>query len=400
MLRRPACVLVAALVLVAPAWAAATPLAKRLARALATPHLESSRSAAIAVDLATGKVVFARHASLSLAPASTEKLTVTYAALARLGPAFRFTTEVLGEGTRVGRIWEGDVVLRGHGDPTLETFDLKRLAAQLKTLGIREITGSVVGDESFFDARRTVDGWKASFYLGESPPLSALAINRGRVKGIVSQDPALATTRRFREILVERGIAVGGGVQLRPAAPEAFPLAGVASEPLADILRFMDHESDNYTAEILLKELGAVVRGVGTSVAGAKVVVETLAEANVPLAGLRIVDGSGLSRSDRLTARALVAILRAAWLDPAIRATFVRALPVAGVNGTLKRRFRSGPAHWRVRAKTGTTEIACALAGYVGARYAFAVVQNGSPVWSWYAREAQDRFVETLAVED
>jgi D-alanyl-D-alanine carboxypeptidase/D-alanyl-D-alanine-endopeptidase (penicillin-binding protein 4) len=387
---------VAALVLAAPALAAA-PLAKKLARALASPHVEPSRSAAIALDLATGKVVFAHQAGLSLAPASNEKLAVTYAALVRLGPAFRFRTEVLGEGAREGRVWQGNLVLRGYGDPTLKTHGLKRLAAQLKTSGIRQVTGSVVGDESFFDSRRMVGGWKASFYVQESPPLSALAINRGRVKGMISDDPALATALRFRELLVERGIAVGGGVEMRAAAPEAFPLASLYSESLAEIVQFMNHESDNYTAELLLKELGAVVRAEGTSVSGAKVVVDALAAANVPLAGVRIVDGSGLSRSDRLTARALASILRAAWLDPALRTTFFRALPVAGVSGTLERRFERGPAYGLVRAKTGTTAIACSLAGYVGTRYVFAILQNGHPVWSWYAREAQDRFVETLA---
>ena len=383
--------------LAAPAWAA--PLAKRLAQALATPHVESSESAALAVDLTTGKVVFARHPGLALVPASNEKLAITYAALVRLGPAFRFRTEVLGEGKRDGHVWRGNLVLCGYGDPTLDTFGLKRLAAQLKTSGIRAVSGSVIGDESFFDARRMVDGWKASFFIQESPPLSALTINRGRIKGIVAEYPALATARRFREILEARGIDVAGGVELRPAAPDAFALASLYSEPLADIVRFMDHESDNFTAELLLKELGAVVVGKGTSSAGAKVVVQTLADANVPLAGVRIVDGSGLSSSDRLTVRALVGILRAAWLDPTIRMSIWRALPVAGVSGTLEHRLQRLPARGLVRAKTGTTNVSSSLSGFVGARYAFAVVQNGHPVWAWYAREAQDRFVEALAAE-
>jgi D-alanyl-D-alanine carboxypeptidase/D-alanyl-D-alanine-endopeptidase (penicillin-binding protein 4) len=244
-----------------------------------------------------------------------------------------------------------------------------------------------------------VAGGKLSFYIEESPPLSALTINRGRIKGIVADDPALATARRFRELLVARGISVAGGVEMRHAAADAFALATVYSDPLVDIVRFMDHESDNFTAELLLKELGAVVRGVGTSASGAKVVVETLAEAGIPIAGVRIVDGSGLSSLDRLTASALVGILRAAWVDRPVRVSLWRALPVAGVSGTLEHRLQRLPARGLVRAKTGTTNISSSLSGFVGGRFAFAVVQNGHPVWAWEAREAQDRFVETLAAE-
>jgi D-alanyl-D-alanine carboxypeptidase/D-alanyl-D-alanine-endopeptidase (penicillin-binding protein 4) len=112
---------------------------------------------------------------------------------------------------------------------------------------------------------------------------------------------------------------------------------------------------------------------------------------------VRIVDGSGLSGSDRLTARAVADLLADVWRDPALRRALWGALPVAGRNGTLANRLRKGPAHGVVRAKTGTTDEASALSGYVGDRYAFAVLQNGRPVsWTW-ARKAQDRFVTVLA---
>jgi D-alanyl-D-alanine carboxypeptidase/D-alanyl-D-alanine-endopeptidase (penicillin-binding protein 4) len=115
------------------------------------------------------------------------------------------------------------------------------------------------------------------------------------------------------------------------------------------------------------------------------------------LAGVRIVDGSGLSRLDRLTANAVAAILRAAWNDPAVRPAFIAGLPVAGVNGTLESRLRQPPARGRVLAKTGTTTDASALSGYVGSRFLFSVLQNGHPVSYWWARRAQDRFVQVLA---
>jgi D-alanyl-D-alanine carboxypeptidase/D-alanyl-D-alanine-endopeptidase (penicillin-binding protein 4) len=124
---------------------------------------------------------------------------------------------------------------------------------------------------------------------------------------------------------------------------------------------------------------------------------QTLAEAGVPMTGVRIVDGSGLSRLDRLTTNALGSLLKIAWADPAVRSALLAALPVAGVNGTLQHRLRKPPARGRVLAKTGTTDSASSLSGYVSDRYAFAVMQNGHPLSYWWARRAQDRFAQVLA---
>jgi PBP4 family serine-type D-alanyl-D-alanine carboxypeptidase len=159
----------------------------------------------------------------------------------------------------------------------------------------------------------------------------------------------------------------------------------------------MDRVSDNYTAELLLKELGAEVSGSGTSAAGAAVVRRDLHAAGIPLAGVRIVDGSGLSRADRATVRELTGILLALWRNPTYRTIVWRGLPVAGVDGTLQDRLTRGPAHRLVRAKTGTTDAASALSGFAGRRFAFAVLQNGDPVNWDAARAAQDRFVQALA---
>jgi D-alanyl-D-alanine carboxypeptidase/D-alanyl-D-alanine-endopeptidase (penicillin-binding protein 4) len=112
---------------------------------------------------------------------------------------------------------------------------------------------------------------------------------------------------------------------------------------------------------------------------------------------VRIADGSGLSRFDRFTARALAAILRTGADDPAISDPFLSSLAVAGVSGTLEKRLDTRPTRGHVVAKTGTTLRASALAGVVRRRYVFAILQNGSPVPYWSARAAQDRFVTVLA---
>ncbi|MGH3131026.1 MAG: D-alanyl-D-alanine carboxypeptidase, partial [Gaiellaceae bacterium] len=145
--------------------------------------------------------------------------------------------------------------------------------------------------------------------------------------------------------------------------------------------------------------LGAVQSGRGTTAAGAAVVRQVLAAAGIPLGGVRVDDGSGLSLRDRLTADALVTILVAAWDDPLLRGSFLASLAVAGENGTLEHRLRKAPVRGQVFAKTGTTSLASALAGYVTGRYAFAVLQNGPPLSTWWCRQAQDRFVTVLAGE-
>jgi D-alanyl-D-alanine carboxypeptidase/D-alanyl-D-alanine-endopeptidase (penicillin-binding protein 4) len=393
-LRRTVAVLVAFAALAAPAHAQLEALGSRLQHALTGAHV---RSAAVAIDLTTGELAYAQNALTPLAPASNEKLVVTYAALTELGPAFQFETDVLGTGSADGPAWRGDLVLKGYGDPTLSSADLAALARQVRSTGITHIAGDVIGDESWFDSRRTAPGWKPSFFIRECPPLSALVVDHSRVGRFVSSQPALAAAELFRKALVRAGVSVAGRAMLGTAPTDAEPLASVSSPPLAAIVRWMDLVSDNFEAEMLLKELSAVELGEGTTAGGAAVARRVLAESGIPTAGVRIVDGSGLSPLDRLTARTLVALLAAMWNDSATRPLLLRSLPVAGVSGTLAHRMRASAAYRRVRAKTGTTSIASALSGFAGNRYAFAVLQNGRPLSVWSARVAQDRFAAVLA---
>jgi D-alanyl-D-alanine carboxypeptidase/D-alanyl-D-alanine-endopeptidase (penicillin-binding protein 4) len=377
--------------------AAPRTLEPRLDRALAVPHVSLAASAAFAIDLDTGEAVYSRNASLPLLPASNEKLAVTYAALTALGPSFQIETDVLGSGQQVGTTWQGDLIVKGYGDPTLSSGDLSLLAQQIHAAGIARVTGRIVADESWFDARRTAPGWKAAFYIEESPPLSALIVDRGVVGRFTSHDPALAAGQLFRTALVHAGVRVAGTTVHGVADDSAVPLASIDSPPLATIVRWMDRVSDNFDAEMLLKELGAVQADNGTTAAGVGVVAGLLAQAGVPMAGVRMVDGSGLSLLDRFTASALVSLLTVMWNDPGVRPEVLASLPVAGRSGTLVDRMRGTAAAGIVLAKTGTTDNASALSGFVGDRYVFSILQNGWPIsWSW-ARLAQDRFAAVLA---
>ena len=265
--------------------------------------------------------------------------------------------------------------------------------------GIGTVTGRVLGDETWFDSHRTAPGWKAQFYINESPPISALIVDRGLVGRYTSRNPALSAAQLFTKALARAGVHVTGAASLGAAGDEAVDLASIDSPTLESIVHFMDQASDNFTAEMLTKELGAVQLGQGTTAAGLRVVYGQLAQAGIPLAGVRMVDGSGLSLLDRQTPTALVSLLRTMWNDPELQPELVASLPLAGRTGTLHDRMRGTAAAGVVRAKTGTTDNSTALSGFVGDRYVFSVIVNGNPVsWLW-SRVAEDRFAEALAAQ-
>ena len=195
-----------------------------------------------------------------LEPASNEKLCVTYAALVELGPPYRFPTEVLGEGERVGGTWRGRLVLKGFGDPALTRAGLERLVDILWREGIRKVTGGIVGDASAFDTTtRRRAGCRRSPGI-ESPPLSALGRRPGR-----AATAGWSPTRRWRprrrstRCCTRTGSSpaarASAGAGRRPSA-----LATIYSDPLTQMLEFMDQFSDNFTAEMLLKAIGAAGR--------------------------------------------------------------------------------------------------------------------------------------------
>jgi D-alanyl-D-alanine carboxypeptidase/D-alanyl-D-alanine-endopeptidase (penicillin-binding protein 4) len=395
---RAAIVAIAAFFLVPAAQAGSrSAFQAQLARALHARHVSPARTGAVVIDLRTGSTLFAHNAQLPLRPASNEKLATTYAALTALGPSFRIETDVLGEGHQSGTTWQGDLVLKGYGDPGLSAAQLKSLARQVAVTGIRHVSGRILGDESWFDTRRTGLGWKSEFYLHESPALSALIVNRGWTGRSETARPALMATQLFRRDLRHAGVTVPGAAGIGVASADAVPLGAVQSAQLATLVRHMDVYSDNFYAEMLLKEVGAVQGSGGSAAAGLAVERHLLTAAGIPLAGVRMVDGSGLSLIDRWTPLGLATLLRTMWEDADLRPYLVPALPIAGETGTLEHRMRRAPARGFVRAKTGTTDNASSLSGFVGDRYVFSILENGFPVRTVNAEQSQNRFAQVLA---
>ena len=395
--KRALVVLTSAFVTLAVVAPATATLKSRLDRALRAQGVSSSQTGAIVFDLSKDAYVYRKNSTVALKPASNEKLPVAVSALSILGPRYTIPTELRRQGHRTGTVWHGKLILKGYGDPALSGSQIGRFARAVDNAGITRVTGAIVGDESFFDKLRVGPGWKASFYKDECPPLSALIVNRAHFKGYITSRPALAAAKMLRSKLVERGIKVGGHAKLGRADSSSTVMTTQQSPALRWLVRTMDRQSDNFYAEMLTKLLGALEADEGSTSAGATVVKKELRSRDVPMRGVVISDGSGLSAYDRLTARAAGKLLRSALSDSRISNALVDSLPTAGVNGTLVDRMTSGPAYRNVYAKTGTTDSASALSGFVRTRYVFAILMNGNPIPWWYAREAQDRFAQVLA---
>jgi D-alanyl-D-alanine carboxypeptidase/D-alanyl-D-alanine-endopeptidase (penicillin-binding protein 4) len=220
------------------------------------------------------------------------------------------------------------------------------------------------------------------------------------------QDPALAAAAEFAAQLAVAGVVVDGGV--RRAAPGAAgseagrTLATEASAPVGDLVAPMLRRSDNLHAEQLWRASARVAAGDGSTTAAARHAEAVLREHGVDPAGMVLADGSGLSRRNLVRPRQLADLLLALHRSP-LREPFVVGLPVAGVSGTLRSRFAAGPAHGRVRAKTGYIARVVCLSGYVprpdpgAAPLVFCIMLNDFTCSDAAAKAAVDACVQRLA---
>ena len=391
-------VLLAAAALLPAAAQAAGPSATR--SALATQMRSAGGgSGALAVDLDSGRQIFASRPDTARVPASVNKLFTTATALTLYGAEGHLTTRALGDvGVDPAGVLIGDLYLRGGGDPSFGTRQAAALADELVLDGgLREVTGRVVGDESAFDSLRGTisEGYRVTSEVG---PLSALTFNRGR-SGLrrpwFQKNPARFAAREFDKALRRRGVTVGAGPKIGRTPAAALSLAEHSSPSVAELARVTNVPSDNFNAEMLIKGLGSEFGTAGSSSAGSVVVRKTMAGFGLRP---RVVDGSGLSRGNRTTPRHVVRLLDHMTSEVSGPA-FATSLPVAGRSGTLAYRMRRTAARDRCQAKTGTLRDVSALAGYctttAGANVAFAILMNR--VYPYSARRLQDRMVSALA---
>ncbi len=358
--------------------------------------------------------VLSYKADIPRRPASTMKVVTAASALMNLGPEFRFETRLYAgvNAAQTGGVLTGPLYLKGYGDPTLSSpayarrylagvgGNIGKLARPLRDAGITQVSGPLVVDETFFDNARRVPGWPAR-YNSECQPLSGMTVNQswlGNEHRRYVKSPPKAAGNQLRFAMTSFGVTHSGAIVTGRAPEQGRLLATSKSPPLRVITRLMLPDSDNFVAEMLTKDVGAYTRSSGSTVAGTEAAASSLEAIGALHAGDRLVDGSGLSRDNQLTATTLVSLLSTANSDPVWGATLIQSLPQGG-QGTLKRRFRAADVRKRVWAKTGYINGTVALSGIVrsngGATYAFSFLMNQGSVSG--ARDTQDAIVTLLA---
>jgi serine-type D-Ala-D-Ala carboxypeptidase/endopeptidase (penicillin-binding protein 4) len=339
------------------------------------------RGGAWVADASSDQVLFQRGGSRARVLASNMKLFTTAAALARFGPETRLETTVwAADDFSDGVVSEG-LFLRGAGDPTLGSKGLAKLAARVKAAGVSSVAGPLLYDDSFLDQRRTVP--QHGVRREGVGVLSALTLS--------GSAPARTTAQRFLAALRRAGVSIGRKLKRRTTPPVStsppdcalppcpvpltgpFEVASLGSPTLADLARATNVPSNNYLAEMLLKDVGGAFGDAGSTRAGLEEVKRFAAERG---ASLRGENGSGLSRRDRASAASVGSLLdsmlevdengnpQEQQEQTQLRDAFVRSLAVAGRSGTLARRMRGSAAQGNCRAKTGTLNGVSALSGY------------------------------------
>ena len=349
-------------------------------------------SGAWVLDVSDRQTLFARREHRRRSLASNTKLFTAAAALRRLGAGARLATVVLGDGElRPDHTFRGDLYLKGSGDPSLSRAGLQVLARRLVAEhGIQRVTGRIVDDESAFDDRR---GTRSSAY-GVSreidASLSALALH-----GVISDNPPAFAAARLHDELEAQGVRIDSSPRDGNAPTDARPLARIQSPTVARLVRTTLKGSSNLHSELLLKAVARAQGSQGATRRGLRsVAVFARRLGSWPI----LVDGSGLSLDSRASPRSVGKLLLAMRGLPEFGA-FHAALPIAGRDGTLRKRMRGTAARGRCRAKTGTRVTVSALSGYCSTRsgdtVVFSLLTNETDPIA--AKRLEDRMTAAIA---
>ena len=369
---------------------------------VSNPQFRSSDIGLLVVNPVSGDTLYSRNAGKLFIPASNMKIITGASALALLGPDYRFKTSFVSLDIVRDSVINGDLIVVGRGDPTISdrvqqgnamTW-MARVADSLVAHGIKRVNGRLRRGPNVFPDTIYGYGWEWDDLSGESAaPIDELLYNEGmttvtrRIAGrdttiqVATTAPARTYLEALASALATRGVVVNGGVS--DADPAIFAdgvtLFEVLSPPLREILRYMEKPSQNQIAEILLRTIGLERAGVGSADSGAAVVSRQLLAWGAERDGFIVYDGSGMSRHDLLTPETIVRTLVAIQRDTAFR-VFYDALPIAGVDGTIRTRLVGTPAAGNLRGKTGNLEFVRSLSGYVtdgdGDRLVFSILNN------------------------
>jgi D-alanyl-D-alanine carboxypeptidase/D-alanyl-D-alanine-endopeptidase (penicillin-binding protein 4) len=345
-------------------------------------------------DAVTGAQLWAQGADVPMQPASVNKTLTTAAALLALDRDARLTTRVLTTGQ------PGVVVLKGGGDPTLSAAPAGQdtwykgaarigdLADQVRSSGVDVTTVQV--DISAFSGPTMAPGWDpADIDGGDIAPMEAVMLDGGRTQ------PVSVESRRSTTPALDAGRALAVALKVDPARVTVLPsgmsggmeIASIQSPPLIERLRQMMNDSDNVMAESIGREVAAEQNKPQSFDGSVQAVLGQLDKAKIDTSNAHLLDSSGLSVDDRLTAKTLDGVVNAAAGDdqPKLR-PLVDLLPIAGGSGTLSNRYLdtdSGrAAAGYLRAKTGSLTGTNSLAGIItdasGRVLTFAFISNNA----------------------
>jgi len=357
----------------------------------------------LVVDPKTGDTLYSHNAGKLFVPASNQKILSGSVALAQLGADYRYRTTFVTHGRITNGVLDGDLIVIGRGDPTVSDrvkgnamAFMQSVADSIAAKDIRRITGSVRPGGNAFPDSIYGYGWEWDDLKGESAaPVDELELNEGmtqraaRVGGrdtvvsVATDSPTNTYLAALTLGLNKRGVIIdhaSGGID--SLTTPADTIYSFYSPPLRDILKSFLKPSQNQTGEALIKTLGLEKTGVGMTDSGAVVIKRQLAAWGVDSTSTVIYDGSGMSRHDLVTPEAIVKILVGIQRDTAF-AAFYDALPIVGVDGTVRTRMLGSTAVGNIHAKTGTLEFVRSLSGYVttaaGEKLVFSMLSNHYP---------------------
>ena len=361
-------------------------IVNRLSRLLENPIFKRTQVGVYVYDLITDKPVFAHGEEQQLRPASNEKLITAISALTLLGTDYKYQTKLYAEGEVKDSVLRGNLVLRGGFDPLIDRDDLRAFADSLRAAGITKVDGGLLYDRSFKDTATLGWGW---CWDDDETPLSPL---------LYDARPGLAD--RLASFLADEGIHLSSSPREVGSVPDAARLVAVRSHNIDQILLPMMKRSDNLFAESLFYQIAAKGnRRHASRKNAARQINSLISRLGLDPSAYQIADGSGLSLYNYLSPRLLVNMLRHAYRNEAVYRHLLPSLPIAGEDGTLRRRMRGTSAQGNVKAKTGTVEGVSTLSGYCtasnGHLLCFSIMNQGVRYTST-GRRFQDRVCEAL----
>ncbi|MFC2093185.1 D-alanyl-D-alanine carboxypeptidase/D-alanyl-D-alanine-endopeptidase [Bacteroidota bacterium] len=344
-------------------------------------------------------LLYEYNPKMQMIPASITKLVTSATALVELGTGYYFKTIVYTDDNNISDcVINGNLYLKGYGDPDLNSSDISYLAEKIANKNIREITGNIVFDESYFDNKYY---GLANYYQSDTdlqwwPYISAINLDKNSSK----YDPASSSAELLASELKDRKIKFEG-ITVSGFTPGVSKEVAQVSHSIYDVLTNMNKTSNNHSAITIFKVIGAKYKSPpGTLDKGSEAVINFLSSIGIDRNNYEILEGSGLTRYNMVTSDMLIRLLKYMFDEEDIFDYYYNSLSIAGVDGTLRKRMIGTEAESNVHAKTGTLNSVTTLSGYAISRdnelIIFYIAMNGFKGNTNYYRQIQDDICEII----